>query len=234
MIFADSIGQNRCRIIKTVWLILIAIAASIASDQQRDSIAVNENKHYRDYLEREEKDPTDTAAIIFLGNSITYGGQWKELLQRTSVRNHGVQGDNTRGILNRLKYVISKKPVLCFIMAGINDIYDGVPVEKVFANYQQIIDSLKRNNITPVITSTLYVNPRWKYAERNNPGVRNLNALLETFAQENKIIFINLNAVLAKNEILMDEYTTDGLHLTTSAYLQWSRLLLPILDIYGL
>ena len=46
-----------------------------------------------------EKEPVVTGRIIFLGNSITQIGDWKKLLNDTTVINRGIGGDNTFGVL---------------------------------------------------------------------------------------------------------------------------------------
>ena len=177
---------------------------------------------------------TSSADIVFLGNSITYGGNWNELLGRDRVINRGIGGDNTVGMLHRMQYVYQLKPKLCFVMAGINDIYSDAPVETIFHNYAMIIDTLRVHSIIPIIQSTLHVNPKWKRTEEKNPEVAKLNSLLQVYAEKNEIDFIDVNAVLSLNGILRDEYTTDGVHLNASAYERWRELLFPILKKHGL
>ena len=97
----------------------------------------------------------ESTDIVFLGNSITFGGNWAELLGRERIVNRGIGGDNTVGMLHRMQYVYQLKPKLCFIMAGINDIYADASVELIFQNYVKIIDTLRAHSIIPVIQSTL-------------------------------------------------------------------------------
>lgn len=175
-----------------------------------------------------------SADVVFLGNSITFGGAWNELLGRERIVNRGIGGDNTVGMLHRLQYVYQLKPKLCFVMAGINDIYADVPVERIFYNYKQIIDTLVIHRITPVIQSTLFVNPKWKRAAEKNIEVKELNRLLMEYAVGKNIEYVDLNALLSINDTLKEEYTTDGVHLTGAAYDRWRTLLMPILGKHGL
>jgi lysophospholipase L1-like esterase len=177
---------------------------------------------------------TESADIVFLGNSITFGGNWGELLGRERVINRGIGGDNTVGMLHRMQYVYQLKPKLCFIMAGINDIYSDAPAETVFRNYAKIIDTLRAHSIVPVIQSTLHVNPKWKRTEEKNPVVATLNVMLREFASKNGIEFVDVNAVLSVNGVLRDEFTVDGVHLNAPAYGLWRELLLPVLKKHGL
>jgi lysophospholipase L1-like esterase len=175
-----------------------------------------------------------STAIVFFGNSITFAGDWNTLLGRDSIVNQGIGGDNTVGMLHRLQYVYQLHPKLCFIMAGINDIYADAPVEKIFENYKKIIDTLRSKNIIPIIQSTLHVNPKWKRTEVKNPEVKKLNLLLSEYCAANKIRFVDLNAKLSTNGILNDQFTTDGIHLTPAAYIVWSEIIAPIIREHGL
>src|SRR5262245_31960720 len=66
--------------------------------------------------------PNANSDIIMLGNSITDYAQWNELLQVNEVRNRGISGDITYGILERLDEVTEGKPAKVFVLIGINDI----------------------------------------------------------------------------------------------------------------
>jgi len=175
-----------------------------------------------------------TAEIVFLGNSITQAGNWSELLGRERVINRGIGGDNIPGMLNRLHQVYSLKPKICFVMAGINDLYTDAPVEEVFLRYMQLIDSLRAYKIIPVIQSTLHVNPKWKRAAEKNAEVATLNEMIERYAGDISVPYIDLNALLSENGVLQEQFTTDGIHLTAPAYGVWRDALEPLLRLYGL
>jgi len=52
-------------------------------------------EHYPQRISVFEKEPLETGHIIFLGNSITEMGNWKQLLNDTTVLNRGISGDIT-------------------------------------------------------------------------------------------------------------------------------------------
>jgi hypothetical protein len=52
--------------------------------------------------------PNSPKDIIFLGNSITAGAEWNELLQNEHARNRGISGDITFGVLERLDEVTER------------------------------------------------------------------------------------------------------------------------------
>jgi hypothetical protein len=53
--------------------------------------------------------------------------------------------------------------------------------------------------------------------------------MLIQYASENKIDYIDLNSAVSKNDVLQDEYTTDGVHLKPKAYQNWTELINAIL-----
>lgn len=175
-----------------------------------------------------------SADVVFLGNSITFGGAWNELLGRERIINRGIGSDNTVGMLHRLHQVYLLQPKLCFIMAGINDLYAGASVNRIFHNYMMIVDTLLLHGIIPVIQSTLHVNPKWKQAVEKNDEVNKLNFLLKDYAKIKQIEWLDINTALSSDGALRNEYTTDGVHLTALAYHRWRELLLPVLKKHGL
>lgn len=219
--------------LKKILLTVIVIVCSSNAQTPYDSLYLK-NSNYSKRVATFEQSSVVSAPIVFFGNSITFGGDWNTLLERDSIVNQGIVSDNTVGMLHRLRFVYQLKPTVCFVMAGINDIYADIPVEKIFDNYKKIIDTLRTKNITPIIQSTLHVNPKWKRADLKNPEVKKLNALLSDYCADNSITFVDLNAVLSTNGVLNDEFTKDGVHLTPAAYSVWSTMIIPILQTHGL
>ncbi|HVE60837.1 MAG TPA: GDSL-type esterase/lipase family protein, partial [Chitinophagaceae bacterium] len=86
----------------------------------------------------------DTNDIIFLGNSITAGTDWSELLKMNNIRNRGISGDITFGIWERLDEITSGKPKKVFILIGINDISRNIPDSFILKNYRGIIERVKK------------------------------------------------------------------------------------------
>ncbi len=192
------------------------------------------NKNYKAQTDLYSIYKTEKADVVMLGNSITFGVNWNELMGRTNIVNRGIGSDLTQGFLHRLEYVYNVHPKLCLIMGGINDIYENISVEKIFENYTGIIDSLRAHNIIPVIQSTLFVSPKWKKAAEKNMEVENLDRMLMEYAHKEKILFIDLNRVLAEHNTLKDELTIDGVHLNAKGYELWRGELEPVLKRYGL
>jgi lysophospholipase L1-like esterase len=179
-------------------------------------------------IERILKQSPKTISIVMLGNSITeYGGDWNARLGRTDIRNSG-QGGYTTGQMIWLldSCVLSARPRYCFTLAGINDVSLGIPVERIFQNYQTILDTLMANDIQPVVQTTLYQTGNLS----GNRKVKYLNYLLKDYCIRKNIAFIDLNEFMSDGNGLKPEYSTDGTHLSERGYELWSEKLKQVIE----
>jgi len=169
--------------------------------------------------------------VVMFGNSLTAQGKWVELLGRTDVFNSGFPGLCTYHFLGLIQAnVIDRHPEICFVEAGINDITVGVSQENIQKNYHNILETLLKNNITPIVTLTLF--------EQNDPISRveviKLNKFLIAYCQHNEIQYIDLNHYLADSSGLKSEFAVDKTHLNTAAYKIWASEINQILTIKNL
>lgn len=207
-----------------------------------DSSVYKNNPNYSLETELYDIYKTKQADVVMLGNSLTHGANWNELLGRSGVVERGIPGDLTEGMLNRLTSVIKLQPKLCFILAGVNDVYYWIPVEQIFNNYVRILALLKAKNITPVIQSTLYAGKdwgkEWNLKPEDNAGrnkeIEKLNNLLRDYASRNNIDYINLIDQMTEKDYLNPELTYDGIHLNAKGFKIWGREVEKILRKYGL
>jgi lysophospholipase L1-like esterase len=189
------------------------------------------NKKFTDYYYQKkslfESLPNTADEIIFLGNSITDGCEWSELFQDLRVKNRGIIGDNTEGVLNRLGEVTESKPLKIFIMIGINDLSQNLSVTQILYNYEDIIKSIKSTSpkTEVYVQSVLPVNPefpKFKNVTGKTSQIMELNSDLEKLAQIKNVNFIDLFSVFNDGLNHMDKkYTVDGLHLNADGYNLW-------------
>lgn len=172
--------------------------------------------------------------IVMLGNSLTHGVNWNELLGRTSISEQGIPSDITEGVLNRMEYIYKVNPKICLIMIGINDVFSWIPVETIFVNYKVIVKNLKRKNIIPVIQSLLYAGRTQEGAEGRNKEITKLNKLLADFSKQNNIEYINLNKKMSRSFFLKSPLTYDGIHLNGKGFKIWGREVDKVLRKYSL
>lgn len=170
-----------------------------------------------------------TYKIVMLGDSITAGVEWNELLGLDYIANRGISGDTTKGFIDRLQTIYDLHPALCFIMGGINDIYGEIPLETIIKNMEIVIEEIRNHDITLIMQSTLYVAKSKTNSKKTNDKVNQLNTWLGNYCREKDIIFIDINKTLETDGALDEQYTYDGVHLLGNAYAKWRDLLLPII-----
>ena len=129
---------------KTV-LILVASFLSTALVAQKPAQwdSTYRPGNYKQRVEYFRSYPNAATDIVFLGNSITHYADWNELLQLKEVRNRGISGDITFGVLERLDEVTEGKPARIFILIGINDISRDIPDSVIVENYKKMIRRIR-------------------------------------------------------------------------------------------
>lgn len=175
--------------------------------------------------------PNTPKEIIFLGNSITDIGEWAEIWQNPRVKNRGISGDNTFGVLARLDEVLSSKPEKIFLMIGINDIAKNTPDSIIIANIIRIVETIRRTSpaTTVIVQSILPTNATYTEFQRyqhKDSHIRTVNAALQDYCQRKRVTFVNLYSYfLNKAGLLSDAYTNDGVHINGAGYFLWRSVL---------
>lgn len=176
--------------------------------------------------------------IIFIGNSITDGGEWQELFGDLAVKNRGISGDISAGVLNRIQEVAAGKPARVFLMIGTNDLARGISPDSVLKNIMWIADYLRQETPSTklFVQSVLPVNDGFgKFAGHTAKGaeIRELNQQLSGAAAAHHFTYIDLYPFFCNAREKLDErFTNDGLHLTGEGYLLWKHLVFA--QVYGL
>lgn len=173
--------------------------------------------------------PDEENEIIFLGDSITDYGEWSELFKNLKIKNRGIQGDRTDGVLKRLSEVVSSSPHKIFLMIGYNDLSKGVKIDAIITNYEKIIQIIKsRSPRTQIyIQSVLPVNYKFYKGRVKNRDVIELNRRLKLLCAKFDTIYLDLYSVFcdADQQLNADFAGEDGLHLNGKAYLKWKSVL---------
>ncbi|PTT02968.1 GDSL family lipase [Pedobacter sp. HMWF019] len=189
------------------------------------------NGHYLQRLDFFKKMPNQKKEIVFVGNSITEGGKWQELIPNKHVINRGISGDVTYGILARLDEILASKPLKIFLLSGINDMKRGTPNEVILANYLRMIKKIKAESPATQVyfQSVLPVNipmlPK-SYEKLSNSKILALNEGLKALCNTYKLRYVDLHAVFANQDgALKKELSIDGLHLRSAAYILWADYL---------
>lgn len=215
---------------KLITLVFLFIVCGAKAQQAWDTIPVLPD-HYREKLAAFKTEKETTGKILFLGNSITEAGNFKLLTGDTTVVNRGIGGDITFGILNRLDEVIRFKPSKIFILIGINDLYKRIPEHVVLQNMFAIINRIHAESPKTVIyvQSILPVNPSFKEFPKGYDVMQSItmvNTELTNLSKRLKYTFVDLNKHFKGVDGQMEvKYSTDGLHLNSSGYELWMKIL---------
>jgi len=177
--------------------------------------------------------PQSNGDIIFLGNSITDGGEWQELFDDLSVKNRGISGDVSAGVIHRIDEVVSRKPAKVFLMIGTNDLARGISADSLVNNILWIARYLKDQTPSTrlYVQSILPVNDAFrKFTGHTSKGqvILNVNATLRSHAATHAYTYVDLHTFFSNTSGKFDsKYTNDGLHLTGDGYMLWKHLIYP-------
>jgi len=181
--------------------------------------------------------PKTNNDIIFIGNSITDGGEWSELFNDLQLKNRGISGDITAGVLNRIDEVAKRKPAKVFLMIGVNDLARGISVDSVVKNILLIASFLRQETPSSklFIQSILPVNDFYnKFQGHTGKAklIKEVNDALSKNAAAYHFNYIDLHSSFCNEDgRLKMELSNDGLHLKGEGYLLWKHLVYPF--VYG-
>jgi lysophospholipase L1-like esterase len=197
----------------------------------------SKNRYYPDYTfnrkELFEHLKVDSSSIVFMGNSLTAQFELAELFKNLNMRNRGVNGERSDGLLSRTSNIVQFHPKKVFIEIGINDIGQNIPKATLIENYAQILNKIQQGSPTTKIyvQSILPVysaGPAIAGSGMNNDTIRDVNTTLEAYCKAHGITFIYLNEKFELNEQMNPKYCiADGLHLSGDGYLLWTEVLAP-------
>jgi lysophospholipase L1-like esterase len=167
--------------------------------------------------------PNTENEIIFAGDSLVAAGAWAELF--SPIKNRGIGGETTSGLLARLDEVTESRPRKVFLLIGTNCLAAEIPVAQVVRNYRKILERIRADSPATriYVLSILPVNQAFSQGKvmQNNPTIREANRLLRALVAEFPgAEFVDIyDAVADADGDLRKDLTPDGLHLTFDAYL---------------
>jgi sialate O-acetylesterase len=186
--------------------------------------------HYKERIREFKKDPLNYGDIVFVGNSITEGGKdWSGKFRIPNIKNRGISGDVTDGVLKRLDEIDYFKPEAIFLLIGINDLFN--------LHYQKEIPSPEYvgNNILKIAKILSEKTPKTKmYVQTVLPtdkefmkdNIIRVNEIIRSHEKEGYYKVIDLYCQFTnENGFIKPELTYDGTHLNDEGYKRWVALL---------
>ena len=216
------------RLLLCLLLISNTAVAQIALPTYNDSL-FSTYYHQRTSLFRSL--PQTKHDIIFVGNSITDGNEWSEWFGNSRLKNRGISGDISAGVIHRIHEIANRKPEKVFLMIGVNDLARKIKPDSIVKNILLITDYLRQQSpaTSLYIQSILPVSDAYNmFALHTNKGkeIKQINAQLRDSARNYRYSFIDLYSFFSGvQEKLKKEYSNDGLHLTGDGYLLWKHLM---------
>lgn len=217
-------------------LLLLAIFSTAVSQANHPVLSDSLfSTYYHQRVTHFKTIPKSEGDIIFLGNSITDGAEWSELFGDLRIKNRGISGDFTEGIIHRIDEITNRRPSKVFLMIGVNDLSRSIAADSIVKNILWIAAKLKVESPTTklFVQSILPVNTIYgKFTTHTGKGdlIKLVNKQLKNVAIEGGFSFIDLHSSFCDSAgKLSVQYSNDGLHLNGQGYLTWKHLLLPYL-----
>lgn len=174
------------------------------------------------------RNPVSAPDVVMFGDSLTAGGDWPSRFPRVAIANLALNGNSSAGVLNQFVAGTFGKPRLAFLMVGVNDLSEGIPIPLIASHVELIATRLAANGVTPIVQSVLFVSSA--RGRELNGRIGTLNEHLREWCGKNQITFIDLNRRLAPDGALPDALSLDGLHLNDKGYELWADVIRPHVD----
>ncbi|WP_312236735.1 SGNH/GDSL hydrolase family protein [Stenotrophomonas sp.] len=171
--------------------------------------------------------------VVFFGDSITEG--WGRTGSATFFAgkgyvNRGISGQTTAQMLLRFRQdVIALQPAVVVILAGTNDIAGNTgPASQAMIedNLHSMVELARAHGIAVVLSSVLPVSEYpWQPGVQPAPKVRALNAALQRYAGQHKLVYLDYYTPLANHQGGLDKaMANDGVHPTAAGYARMAPL----------
>lgn len=209
-------------------------SCGLNSDKNTPSEIPEQNMYY--FLGRNEVFehlPNDSDEIIMLGNSLTHNFEWHEMFPNVKIKNRGINGDMTIGILNRLDEILESKPKKIFIEIGINDLMNNIPVMDVISNYEQIIFKIQYQSPGTKVYVQSILPCGLNIYNTNVPVSKSIlacNNHLKSISDMSNSYYVDLyTSLVHENELKKIYDCGDHLHLSGAGYIKWCEIIKPMI-----
>jgi lysophospholipase L1-like esterase len=149
-----------------------------------------------------------------------------------TVLNRGVNGQRSDEILSRFERdVVAEKPSVVIILAGVNDIYQGLTANAVERNLGSMYLLAERKGIVPLAATVLPYNTA---RAKERASIREVNAWIETASRAPGRLFCDTNLAVRDREAPdFIASTRDGLHPNVDGYRAMGEALSATLEKAG-
>jgi lysophospholipase L1-like esterase len=160
--------------------------------------------------------------LVFIGDSLTEGGNWQKRFPKYRITNLGISGEPVESLLDRRDRIRASidDPDFIFLMTGINNI--AMEQYDITGPYHEIVRNLStwyKKSIV-VIQSILPVALEWI----SNNIIRDTNRHLEQIAREFSAEYLDVYSLFidSQGNPKKEYFQDDGVHLTRKGYDVWA------------
>ncbi|MEM6912294.1 MAG: GDSL-type esterase/lipase family protein [Verrucomicrobiota bacterium] len=157
----------------------------------------------------------------YIGDSITAGGRsWNAPFDAINLAGDGY---TTWQIENQIGRAEKYDPDNLLILAGTNDILSRriFDLDQFERDYVNLLDRALETGKQVFVTQIPYT-----AGEERIQTISDANEVIIRLAGARDLTTIDLNSTVAPNGILLPEFTTDGVHLSSRAYSIWREKIL--------
>jgi hypothetical protein len=171
---------------------------------------------------------TDAASqqkIIFAGDSAAGRGNWSSYFG-FPIENRGVDGLETRGLVNSIEGIVASKPNKIFITIGGNNVmnrHEGIVMDEIAT----IIDKIR--TASPATAIFIHSILPCK-SDFSNSLAEWLNVQIQSLCDRKGVRYISVYNLFknSKTIINLNYYQGDGIHLNDAGYQAWANSIRPL------
>ena len=164
--------------------------------------------------------------VVFMGNSITDGWarQDPKFFEENNFVGRGIGGQTSSEMLVRFRRdVIDLNPKCVVILSGTNDIAQNngyITPENTLGNIISMCELAQANGIKVILCSITPTSVfRWRREVNPVPLIAELNKMIEAYAKENGIYFLNYHPALTDEKGgIPEKWSNDTCHPNLECY----------------
>ncbi|BCX10968.1 MAG: hypothetical protein KatS3mg066_4827 [Fischerella sp.] len=146
---------------------------------------------------------------IIAGDSLSLWFPTELLPEGRNWLNQGISGENSTGLLKRLKLFDRTQPETIFVMIGINDLIQGKEDEIILQNHRRIVRYLRQvHPHTQIVIQSILPHggkqANWEGREKllaiSNSRIQKLNQQLQTIAKTEGVKYLNLHPLFVNKQ----------------------------------
>ena len=169
--------------------------------------------------------PVNKTSKVFVGDSQIQFFNLNEFFSDTTIKNRGIIGDVTGGLLIRLQDILKDKPRKIFLQIGVNDFWnERSSVSQCIKNYKEIFRQIKLQSPQTSVYSHSILPTKLVVADT----IIKCNKELEKLCITNDVTYINIYPLFNDGGKLKSQFDCgDGVHLSANGYITWKKALTP-------